>query len=96
MGIKRDKLLEEYKNGNICISTIDGIYKRNLCEFIKQSVNGLLYDLNRNEAVVLSFIDNPKWINDYAVCKVIRALKSKIDELEAKIHKLEEIVTDAK
>jgi len=102
LGIKRDKLLEEYKNGNICISTIDGIYKRNLCEFIKQSVNGLLYDLNRNEAVVLSFIDNPKWINDYAVCKVIRALKSKIDELEAKIHKLEEIVdeletvTDAK
>ena len=33
-------------------------------------------------AVVLTFIDDPKWVNDYAVCQVIRALKSKIDELE--------------
>jgi len=42
----------------------------------------MLYDLNRNEAVVLTFLDDPKWVNDYAVCKVIRAMKNRIDELE--------------
>lgn len=44
----------------------------------------MLYDLNRSEAVALTFLDtDPKWINDYAVAKVIRALKNKIDKLEA-------------
>jgi hypothetical protein len=41
-----------------------------------------IYDLNRDEATVLILIDDPKWINDYAVCKVIRTLKKRIDELE--------------
>jgi hypothetical protein len=38
--------------------------------------------LNRDEATILTFIDDPKWINDFAAAKVIRALKDKIDELE--------------
>jgi hypothetical protein len=38
--------------------------------------------LNRNEVVVLTFLPDPKWINDYAVAQVIRALKNRIDELE--------------
>ena len=43
---------------------------------------GLLYDLNKNESVILTSINDPKWINDYAVCQVIRALKFRIKELE--------------
>ena len=78
----KDKILEEYKNGNIVIATHEGIKGTKLSEFIKQPIDGMLYDLNRNETVVLTFIDEPKWINDYAVCQVIRALKAKIDELE--------------
>lgn len=78
----KDKVLEEYKNGNIVIATPEGLQVINLSEFIKQPVDGLLYDLNKNEAIVLTFIDDPRWINDYAVCQVIRALKSKIDELK--------------
>jgi hypothetical protein len=27
-------------------------------------------------------LPDPKWINDYAVAQVIRALKNRIDELE--------------
>ena len=75
-------ILEEYKQGNIVITTNGAIRGAKLSEFIERPVDEILYNLNRNEAVVLTFIDDPKWINDYAVCKVIRALKSRIDELK--------------
>lgn len=78
----KETILNEYEKGNIVISTCDGFKVANLAEFIKQPTVGILYDLNRNESTVLSFIDDPKWVNDYAVCKVITALKKRIEELE--------------
>lgn len=80
-GIK-SKILEEYEKGNIVFAGIEGLLVAPLSEFIKQPVEGMLYDLNRGEAVVLTFLPDPKWINDYAVARVIRALKDRIDELE--------------
>ena len=79
----KNKILEEYKKGNIVVAGIEGLQCMPIAEFIKQPVEGMLYDLNRNEAVVLSFLPDPKWVNDYAVAQVIRALKSRIDEFEA-------------
>lgn len=78
------KILEEYEKGNIVVAGIEGLQGMPLKEFIKQPAEGMLYDLNRIESVVLTFLPDPKWINDYAVAQVIRALKSKIDELESK------------
>ena len=78
----KDLILEEEKKGNVVINTAEGLMKVNLNELIKQPVDGLLYDLNRDECTILTFIDNPKWVNDYACAKVIRALKAKIEELE--------------
>jgi hypothetical protein len=78
----KEKILKEYKKGNIVIADFDGLRCMSLAEFIKQPAEGILYDLNRNEAVVLTFIPDPKWINDYAVAKVIKELKNRIDELE--------------
>jgi len=80
----RDKILSETKKGNVVIATFEGLKVTELSEFIKQPADGLLYDLNRDEATILTFIDNPKWINDYAVCMVIHALKARIRELENK------------
>ena len=80
----KSAVLKEYENGNILIASHEGIMSTNLKEFIEQPADGILYDLNRSEAVVLTFIDDPKWINDFAVCKTIRALKIRIDELEKK------------
>ena len=51
-------------------------------QFIQQPTDGILYDLNRLEEVVLTFIDDPKWVNDFAVALTIRALKDRITELE--------------
>jgi len=68
-------ILDEYKKGNVVIYDHEGLKTMSLDEIIKQPADGLLYDLNRNEAVILTFIDDPKWINDYACAQVIRKLK---------------------
>lgn len=79
---RKQFLLEEYKKGNIVINTVEGIMTAPLKEFIKQPIEGLLYDLNRDEATILTFIDDPKWINDYALTQVIRELKNQLEELK--------------
>ena len=86
MGIK-EKILDEYKKGNIVFASFDELMTAPINDFIDQPIEGILYDLNRSEEVVLTFIDNPKWVNDYAVCKVIRALKGKIAQLENELKK---------
>ena len=80
----KDKILEECGKGNIVIATIEGLKVANLSDFIAQPIEGILYDLNRDEATVLTFVDDIKWINDYAVRQVIRALKNKINANEIK------------
>lgn len=81
----KDLILEEYKKDIIVISTVDGFKGIKLDEFIKQPTVSMLYDLNRLEEVVLTFLPDPKWVNDYAVCKTIEALKAKIDQLEKQL-----------
>ena len=79
----KNKILEEYKKGNIVVASFDGLHGMPIVDFIKQPVEGMLYDLNRNEAVVLTFLPDPKWVNDYASSQVIRQLKKRIEELES-------------
>ena len=76
----KDKILEEYKKGNIVVAGFEGLQTMPLEEIIKQPTDGLLYDLNRNESVILTFIEDPKWVNDYAITQVVRKLKSIIDQ----------------
>lgn len=78
-------VLAEYAKGNIVFAGIEGLQTTNITDFIQQPTEGILYDLNRNEATVLTFIEDPKWVNDYAVAKTITALKARIEELEQKI-----------
>ena len=78
----KNKILEEYKNGNIVIASFEGLHGANLKEFIKQPLAGLLYDLNRDEATILTLIEeDAKWVNDFAVCKVISELKNQNEKL---------------
>jgi len=81
----KDKILEEYKKGNVVVSTFDGLKVAPLKDIIDQPADGLLYDLNRDEATILTFIDDPKWVNDYACMAVIRGLKKQIDQLKNKL-----------
>jgi len=78
----RDLILKKEKEGKIVFMSFDGPCEINLDAFIKQPAEGILYDLNRNRATVLTFIDDPKWVNDFAVGLVIARLKREIDELK--------------
>ena len=49
-------ILKEFNNGNIIFHGICGLQGGNLKEFIKQPTNGILYDLNRDEAIILSHL----------------------------------------
>ena len=85
----KDLILTEYEKGNIVVSTHEGLQVAKLSEIIEQETSGLLYDLNRDAGTILTFIEDPKWVNDYACMKVIVALKEKIKILDAKLLELE-------
>ena len=75
----RDLVLEKEKQGKVVIATIDGYLEIDLDEIIKQPTEGLLYDLNRDRATILTFIDDRKWVNDFACMKVIEKLKAELE-----------------
>ena len=79
------KQLEDIVNkGGIFFMACDGIHTMNMDEFLSQPADGILYDLNRDEATTKTLARNnelnPRWINDLAVAYVIKALKSKLDK----------------
>ena len=73
-------VLEEEKKGNVVFWAIDTLRSVPIDEFISQPTDGLLYDLNRGPEVVLTFIEDPKWVNDYAVSLVIKRLKEMVKQ----------------
>jgi len=77
-------VLQNAKKGNVVIMTIEGPAAVNLKKFVEQPTEGILYDLNRLPEVVLTFIDDPKWVNDYAVSLVITELKSQLEKKQIK------------
>jgi hypothetical protein len=85
----KEKVIEEYEKGNIVIDSYGELISVKLTDFIEASADEILYELNRDEATVLTFINNPKWINDFAASRVIRALKEKIDDLENYLNKIQ-------
>lgn len=76
----KEIVLNASKEGKVIINTIEGPYIVSLKELVDQPVDGLLYDLNRSEEIALAFMDDPKWINDFACAQVIRYLKKQLEE----------------
>lgn len=75
----KEIVLNAQKEGKVVILTSDGFRTIPLEELVEQSIEGLLYDLNRSEEVVMAFMDDPKWINDFACVQVIKCLKNKLE-----------------
>ncbi len=75
-------ILDERSEGRLVYQEIEGFTSVDISEFIKQPTDGILYDLNRLEEVALTFLNDPKWVNDFAVALTIRALKAEIKRLE--------------
>ena len=77
-----DLIKQELEKGKVVYRDIDGLHSVSLEDFVNQPADGILYDLNRNEAVILQFIDDPKWVNDFACAQVIRYLKKELDDFK--------------
>lgn len=79
----RDQIIKATKEGKIAFATFEGVMSMPLHDFLQQPVDGILYDLNRLPEFGLANIDDPKWINDFAVAAVIRELYSRAESAEA-------------
>lgn len=79
-----DKILELQKEGKIAFMTIDGLVSVDINNIIQQPAEGLLYDLNRDTASLMSLAKegkNKRWINDMALAHVVTKLVEKCNAL---------------
>ena len=77
-----DWVLSEWLKGNLVYADIEGLKSIKFEEFIKQSLEGMLYDINRETATILTFLDDPKWVNDFALTKLLEYYYNKCKEYE--------------
>ena len=75
---------EKEREGKVCFMTCEGLMMVDIEDFVKQSTESLLYDLNRDKITTMTLAseDNLRWVNDYAVAVVITELKRIINERE--------------
>ena len=78
----RDKVLAEWDKGNLVYADIEGLKSIKLEEFVKHPLEGILYDISRNTAIILTFLDDPKWVNDFALTKLLEYYYNKCKEYE--------------
>ena len=78
----RNKVLEDWNNGNLVFVDMEGLKSVKFEDFIKQPLEGMLYDISRNAATILTLIDDPKWVNDFALTKLLEYYYNKCKEYE--------------
>lgn len=82
----KERVLAEKAKGNVVLQAFPGEFmSAALADIVEQPADGLLYDLNRLEEVALTFIDQPKWVNDFAVALVIRKLMEQRNALRRQL-----------
>ena len=86
---KIDEILEGYKNGQLTYIDREGEHKIDVKEFVKTGSDSVLQKLNRTEHVLLKVAnaapEKLKWVNDYAMMKVINELYERVDDLNASL-----------
>lgn len=75
-----DYICKKEKENKICFLSFEGLNEIDIDDFLKQPLSGMLYDLNRSPEVILTFIDDKKWVNDYACMLIIKKLYEKLKE----------------
>ena len=77
----QDLVLAEFKKGKVTLFTIEGLATMPLSDIIHQPASGILYDLDLLEEQI--FFTDRRGVRDFAAAKIIRALKTRVEELEA-------------
>ena len=78
----RDKVLAEWDKGNLVYADVDGLKSIKFDDFIKQPLEGMLYDINRCLPVIVTYIEDQKWVNDFALTKLLEYYYNKCKEYE--------------
>lgn len=78
----KDKVLVEWEKGNLVFADFEGLKTIKFEDFIKQPLDGMLYDINRNTATILTCLDDPKWVNDFALTKLLEYYYNKCKKQE--------------
>lgn len=80
-------VLDEEKKGFIVFRTIEGLHRQEIDEFVKQPIESQLYDINRDLATCLAFIDEPFGVNNFSSMVLLRYYYDKCKELEQKLER---------
>lgn len=76
-------ILSKKREGKIVFHSLEGLMEVKIESIIQQTANGLLWDLNRDMATLLSRAseENPCWVNDIALANITEYLINKVNEI---------------
>lgn len=80
-------VLDARRDGYIVYRTIEGLHKQKIDDFVKQPIEGQLYDINRDMATCLAFIDEPMGVNNLASHVLLKYYYAKCQKLERELEK---------
>lgn len=83
-------IIEQWKEGYIVFETIEGLSRCKMEDFVKQPLEGQLYDLNRCMSVVLTFLGEAPWNNEYGMVRLVQYYYDRCKELEERLRKYEQ------
>ena len=86
----KNLVLDEMKKGYIVYKTIEGLHKQKIEDFVKQPIEGQLYDINRDMATCLAFIDTPFGVNNMASHVLLRYYYDLCNRLKMELEKHEQ------
>ena len=67
----RKLVVDEWNKGYLVFQTIEGINKCKMEDFVKQPVDGQLYDINRDYATCMTLLGEETWLNNLAAMRLI-------------------------
>lgn len=71
---------EAFKKGNVLIEDDGNIYSVPIKDLVNQSTDGLLYDLNRLESVIMTIFAKSMVVNELALVNIVRYLHNRAKE----------------
>ena len=86
---KIEEITGRYNDNNLTYIDREGEHQINIDEFVKTGSDNVLQKLNRTEQILLKVAnaapEKLKWVNDYAMAKVIKNLFDKVDDLNSAV-----------